>query len=162
MAPEEAYRTFTAADAKGFKAALIGGTLTFLAIYLGCGWGFHLWLGPRFRPELPGVFRIMLLGTYAAMWGLQPWYSLLGFGKSRHVTGAAIAMALGNVLFVVAWPWAAHSLPTLTTVSIGTSVGMLAATFYLRYQNARLTRDLAAHSGSATETTAFRKDLATT
>lgn len=144
--PQVAHQSLASADKKGLRAVLYCGTVVYLAVFLGCGWGLKLWLGARFTPALPGVFRVMLVGTYLSLWGVQPWYSLLGFGRSRHIFLSNVAQALSNVGLVLLWPVA-----TLTTVTVGTSAGMLASTLYLRWQGARLRRSLEPGGGEGRE-----------
>jgi O-antigen/teichoic acid export membrane protein len=142
--PQEAERSLAAADRKGLRAVLYWGTPVYATVLLFCGWGLRLWLGARFTPARPGVFRIMLVGTYLSLWGAQPWYSLLGFGRSHNILLSNVVQALCNIGLVLLWPSVLHSPATLTTVALGASAGMLASTIYLRWQNAQLRRDLAA------------------
>ena len=160
LRPEEAHHSLAAADRKGLKAVLCWGTVLYLLVFLVCGESLQLWLGARFTWELPSVFRIILVGTYIGLWGVQPWYSLLGFGRSRQILLTTLAQAVFNICFVLLWPVVLHRHATLTTVALGTSLGMLAATLCLRYQGARLRGDL--ECGGRTPTVVFRKDLVIT
>jgi len=166
--PRDAQRMLASADRKGLKLVILWGTLVYLSVYASCGWTLKLWLGARLSPELPGVFRIMLVGTYVGLWGVQPWYSLLGFGKSRHILLTNVAMAVANISFVLLWPVVLHRAATLTAISLGTGAGMLAATLYLRWQGERLKADLASadggpcNAGRPAASGVLRKDLATT
>ena len=156
LRPQDAYDRLAAADRKGAKVVLYGGTLIYLVVFALSGWGLALWLGARSTPSLPGVFRIIFFGTYISLWGVQSWYSLLGFGRSRHIFLTSVAQAVANISFVLLWRPS-----TLTSVAVGTSVGMLAAAVYLRWQNGRLRRDLASDANGAGERPGmFGKDLA--
>jgi O-antigen/teichoic acid export membrane protein len=126
-------------EQRGSRALLYGGTAAYLGLFLFSGVGLEYWLGARFTPELPGVFRIVLAGTYFGLWSVQPWYTLLGFGRSYHLFLAAALLAVTNIGFVLPW-----RRPTLITVVIGTSLGILTSTIYLRRQSARLRRELEA------------------
>jgi O-antigen/teichoic acid export membrane protein len=148
--PQEAQDRLASADRKGLKVVLYAGTLLYLVVFLFCGWGLQVWLRGRFRPELPSVFRIMLLGSYLSLWGVQPWYSLLGFGRSAHILVANLVMVVSNICFVLAWPLLLTRPATLTTVTIGTAVGILVSTLYLRWQGARLRKDLATQAPQVT------------
>jgi O-antigen/teichoic acid export membrane protein len=141
--PGGAHQRVSATDRKGLRALYLG-TPVYLAIFLFCGWGLKLWLRGRFTPELPDVFRIMLVGTYASMWGLQPWYALLGFGRSRHILISNIVQAVANISFVLLWPVVTHRSATLITVTLGTSAGLFFSMLYLRWQGKRLKFSLAA------------------
>jgi O-antigen/teichoic acid export membrane protein len=136
LCPRDAHDSLSSADRKGLRAVLYWGTPAYAAVFLCCGWGLPWWLGARFTPELPGVFRIMLMGTYLSLWGVQPWYSLLGFGRSRQIFLSNVVQALSNVGLVLLWP-----APTLITVTVGTGAGMLTSTLYLRRQGARLRKN---------------------
>jgi O-antigen/teichoic acid export membrane protein len=139
--PDDARRTLASADRKGVKAILYWGTVVYLPVFVFCGWGLRIWLGARFTPELPTVFRIMLLGTYLSLWGLQPWYSLLGFGRSRHIFLSNAAQAIANIGLVLLWPAITQRSVTLTGVTWATSFGLFASTSYLRWQGRRLGAD---------------------
>ncbi len=141
--PQQAHDRLAWADRHGLQVVLYGGTLLFLVIFLFCASGLRWWLRGRFTPELPHVFRILILGGYTSLWGVQAWYSLLGFGKSPHIFLANLLMVLCNISFVLAWPLVTARPATLTTVCIGTGFGMLASTLYLRWQGARLRTNLA-------------------
>jgi hypothetical protein len=115
----------------------------YLPVFLFCGWGLQVWLRGRFTAELPEIFRIMLLGTYLGLWGLQPWYSLLGFGRSRHIFMSNAVQALANVGLVWIWPVMWHQPVTLAGVTWATCLGLLGSTMYLRWQGRRLRRAVA-------------------
>ena len=144
--PVEAQKTLSAADSQGIRAVVRWGTVVYLPVFLFCGWGLQFWLRARFTPELPEIFRIMLLGTYLGLWGLQPWYSLLGFGRSRHIFVSNAAQALVNFGAVWIWPMLLHRAVTLSGVTWATCLGLLAATLYLRWQGRRLRRAAAVGS----------------
>ncbi len=145
--PREAHDSLVSADRKGLKILLCAGTPLYLAAYIFCGAGLEFWLRGRFTPELPEVFRIMLLGSYLSLWGVQSWYSLLGFGKGQHILFANLAMVLCNIAVVIAWPLVLHRPATLTTVVAATCAGFLSSTLYLRWRGARLRGDLTPRTG---------------
>jgi len=130
--PIEAQGYLAAADHKGLKVVVFLGTPVYLVVFAVCGFGLKLWLGARFTPEIPQIFRVLLIGTYLGLWGLQPWYSLLGFGRSRDILGSNAIQALAGLTYIIAAP------RSLETVAIGTSLGMLASTLYLRVQASKL------------------------
>jgi O-antigen/teichoic acid export membrane protein len=137
LRPGEAQQRLLAADRQGTLAIVCWGTIVYGVVFLSCQWSLRLWLGTRFTASLPGIFQILLLGTYSGLWGLQAWYSLLGFGRSRHIFGSNVVQAGCNIGFVLLWPS-----PTLAIVAIGTSLGMFASTIYLRWHAVRLRRSL--------------------
>ncbi len=146
MRPREAHDSLERADRKGSKAVLYAGTPLYAVIFVACGYGLRMWLGARFTSELPDVFRIMLVGTYIGLWGIQPWYTLLGFGKSPQILVTNLTLAISNISFVLLWPVLLNRHANLTAVVIGTSLGMFTATLYLRWQGARLREDLASRA----------------
>jgi len=148
--PREANASLASADRKGLKLVLYGGTLLYLLVFLFCEPTLRFWLRGRFRPDLPAIFRIMLVGSYVSLWGAQSWYSLLGFGKSPHILFANLAMIVSNVAWVLLWPPATGQPATLATVTLGTCVGLLASTLYLRWQGARLGKDCVQHTWQST------------
>jgi len=148
--PREANASLASAGRKGLKLVLYGGTLLYLLVFLFCEPALRFWLRGRFRPDLPSIFRIMLLGSYASLWGAQSWYSLLGFGKSPHILFANLAMIVSNIAWVLLWSPATGQPATLTTVTIGTCLGLLASTLYLRWQGARLGRNAGERSRQPT------------
>jgi O-antigen/teichoic acid export membrane protein len=148
--PEEAHRSLLAADRRGRKAVFYWGTLVYLVVFALCGRGLQFWLGTRSTPALPAVFRIMLVGTYLGLWGLQSWYSLLGFGRTRHIFLSIVAQAICNIAWVLLSPVILHRPATLPDIALGAGGGMLAATLYLRWQGAKLKEGLACRRYSTT------------
>jgi len=144
LAPTNVHRSLTAIERKSSTVLRYGGTLVFLTAFLFARFGMKLWLGDRFAPELPTVFRVMLAGVFVSLWNVQPWYTLLGFGRNTQLLFAASVMALTNVGFVLAWPRLVNQAPTLMTVVIGTSLGFLMCTVYLLGEAAKLRSELAA------------------
>ena len=149
LRPREAHASLAKADRQGRKIVLYAGTLLYLAILLFCGPGLHWWLRGRFTPELPQVFRIMLVGSYMSLWGVQSWYSLLGFGRSSRLLYANLVMVLSNISFILAWPLVTARPATLTVVTLATSLGLLISTVYLRWQGARLLEELQPRASSS-------------
>lgn len=130
-------------DRKGSKVVLYGGTALYCGVFVLAGWALHLWLGARFTPQLPGAFRILLVGTYASLWSVQPYYTLLGFGRSRQILIVQLITAGLNIAYVYGQPWLFHQPISLTTILVGTSLGMVGSAVYLRWQASRLRLDIA-------------------
>jgi len=91
-----------------------------------------VWLGNRFVETLPGVFRIMLIGTFLSLLGVPAYYTLMGTGHVRHTLGAHIVQAFVNIVIVLG------VLVALTvsadTVVWSSSIAMAGATLYLILQ----------------------------
>jgi O-antigen/teichoic acid export membrane protein len=60
-----------------------------------------LWLGERFVETLPGVFRIMLIGSFLSLLGVPAYYALMGTGYVRYSMGGHIAQAIFNLFMVL-------------------------------------------------------------
>jgi O-antigen/teichoic acid export membrane protein len=144
LAPANLDQSVTAIQRKSSMVIRYGGTLVFLTAFLFARFGLKLWLGHRFAPELPMVFRVMLAGVFVSLWNVETWYTLLGFGRNTQLFFGTSIMALTNLGFILAWPRLVHQAPTLMTVVIGTSLGFLTCTVYLLREAAKLRRELAA------------------
>ncbi len=137
------HERLAATDRKGSKVVLYGGTALYCGVFVIAGWALHLWLGSRFSPQLPGAFRILLVGTYASLWSVQPYYTLLGFGRSRQILYVQMITAFLNIAYVYGQPWLFHQPISLTTILVATSLGMVGAAVYLRWEASRLRTDIA-------------------
>jgi len=61
----------------------------------------RMWLADRFVENLPGVFRIMLIGvSFTGLLGALPYYVIMGFGKVRYLVTASIIAGGSNFLLV--------------------------------------------------------------
>lgn len=129
-------------DRKGSKVVLFAGTALYCAAFALAGVALRLWLGARFTPQLPGAFRILLVGTYASLWAVQPYYTLLGFGRSRQILISQLIIAGLNTAYVYGQPWIFHQPISLTTILVGTSVGMVGSAVYLQWQASRLRSEM--------------------
>ncbi len=76
----------------------------------------QFWLGQRFVAELPGAFRIMLLGMFLNLLGFPAYCTLLGLGMVRYVLTSQAILTAVNVLILLTAVFFGH----------GISVGMIA------------------------------------
>jgi O-antigen/teichoic acid export membrane protein len=89
----------------------------------------HLWLGARFRPELVGAVRVLLLGGFASLLGAPGYYMLLGVRSVKHVV-AAVAVQSGVNAAALGYLCYAGFLSALAVASAA-SAGIAAGGLYL-------------------------------
>ena len=63
----------------------------------------RIWLRDRYVETLPGVFRIMLVGTFLTLVGVPAYYSTMGFGRVRDIVKTNIMSAGGNFVLVTGY-----------------------------------------------------------
>jgi len=59
------------------------------------------WLGDGFVETMPGVFRIMLIGTFLSLLGVPAYQILMGIGRVRFCLGSFVISSVINVTIVV-------------------------------------------------------------
>ncbi len=123
----------------GARFILYWGAAFHLAVFVAAGWALRIWLGPRYLPALPPVFRIMLVGAYVSLWSVQSYYTLLAFGRNTNIFFCFViqlALNAGSVLAISALRGGTGV--TIEDVAIGACIGTAGMTGYLRWQSYRL------------------------
>lgn len=95
-----------------------------------------LWLGSRFDPRLPPMFRIMLAGTYVSLLGTPAFYLLLAVRRTAAVL-AGNTLQFGGAVSLVLLSIAATGSVTPLMVTAATACGMAFSTLYLSAQRRR-------------------------
>ncbi len=90
----------------------------------------EVWLRDKFVEALPGVFRIMLIGTFLSLLGVPAYYTLMGTGYVRHTLGSHIVQSTVNVAVVISCVLLT-STASVGTVVFSASSGMGLSTAYL-------------------------------
>jgi O-antigen/teichoic acid export membrane protein len=133
------YQRLVSAERAGTRFVLYWGTAFYVAVFALAGWALHAWLGPRFSPALPSVFRILLVGTYFSLWSVQAYYTLLGLGRSKHVLISFLIQLVLDVGVIYAIAVLRHGTPlSLNDIAVATAVGLTGITIYLRWQSRRV------------------------
>jgi O-antigen/teichoic acid export membrane protein len=60
-----------------------------------------LWLGDKFVETLPGVFRIMLVGTFISLLGVPAFYTIMGMGRVRFCFVSHVISSFTNVIIIL-------------------------------------------------------------
>lgn len=113
-----------------FGVPMYGGLLILLTPLL------KLWLRQRFVEGFPGVFRIMLVGTFLSLLGVPAYYTLLGLGIVRCAVTAHIILAAvsASIVLTVVFIWRSIS---VEAVSWAILTATAVTTLYLNRQNAQ-------------------------
>lgn len=98
---------------------------------------FPLWLGERYVPSLPGVFRIMCIGAFINLLGVPAFYTLMGMGRSWCVFTAHLVQGATNVIILFGALAMGGSI-TVGTVAWSVVISMGAATAYLLWEKNRV------------------------
>jgi len=61
----------------------------------------RVWLGEKFVETLPGVFRIMLVGTFISLLGVPAFYTIMGMGNVRFCFVSHVISSFTNVIIVL-------------------------------------------------------------
>jgi len=93
-----------------------------------------LWLRGSYRPALPDVFRIILIGTFFHLLAIPDYYALLGLGKVRQCA-LAYALQAGVNCVIVLGVLAALGRTSVIAVAVGVALSMIATCCYLRWQS---------------------------
>ena len=100
-----------------------------------------LWLGERFVETLPGVFRIMLIGTFLSLLCVPAYYALMGLGWMRYcflslvIQGSVNAGIVGIFLLFV-------GTVSISTVALAVMLAMGVTCLYIVWKNRSIMRKL--------------------
>ncbi len=90
----------------------------------------NIWLGDQFVNTMPGVFRILLVGSFLCLLASPPFYTLLGTGQAVHCLLACVIQSIVNVGIVLGAIYTGRSL-SVYTVAWALLGGMVLADLYL-------------------------------
>ncbi|HEY7087538.1 MAG TPA: oligosaccharide flippase family protein [Tepidisphaeraceae bacterium] len=90
----------------------------------------QLWLGHRFVPMLPPLFRILLVGTFVSLLSVPAYYLLVGLGRIRQVMlGYVLQSGTNLAVLAIAWICGIHISERLVASAVAS--GMIVAAVYL-------------------------------
>ncbi len=98
---------------------------------------FQIWLGERYNDSLPGIFRLMAVGSFMNLLGVPAFYTALGWGMSRSVFFAHLVQSGANILIVLGILLLGIPI-SLTVIAWSIMFSMGAATCYLLWEKHRL------------------------
>jgi O-antigen/teichoic acid export membrane protein len=118
-----------------FGIPMYGVLITFAPLLL------RVWLRDRFVESLPGVLRIMLVGTFLSLLGVPAYFTLMGIGHVRHNLVSHIIQSTFNAAIIIG------CVLLFSTVSAGTIVfsvssGMGLSTIYLIWRRRKAFKHL--------------------
>jgi O-antigen/teichoic acid export membrane protein len=119
-----------ALNRQAFRLILSAGVPMYLLLLLLCAPLLQIWLGARFSPELPKVFRILLVATFASLLGVPVYYTLIGLGRVRELVVSNCLQSASNVGVTILFLTIGVSL-SAATASLATAVGMAVSSLYL-------------------------------
>jgi O-antigen/teichoic acid export membrane protein len=97
-----------------------------------------IWLRTQFRPELPVVFRIMLIGSFFSLLCVPGYYILMGLGEAKSCfISSAIQWCGSFTLIGIAFLLTGKV--SVITVSVSLGVGLSLCTIYVLWKMHRLT-----------------------
>ncbi len=93
----------------------------------------RIWLRDRFVEVLPGVFRIMLIGTFISLLGVPAYYTLMGTGYVRYTLCSHVIQSIVNAVIIIGFVllFSTVSAVSAGAVVLSASLGMVASTSYL-------------------------------
>ncbi len=112
---------------KSIQVVLLASSPIFIVAFLFAPLLLRFWLGNSFHPQLPGVFRFLLVATAISLVGVPGYYALLGAGRTRGLFLCNAAQGLANALAVcgfVLW----HGSLSPVWVAVAMLAGMSAST----------------------------------
>lgn len=98
-----------------------------------------MWLGNRFQPEFPPVFRIMLLGSFFSLLCIPGYYILMGLGHAKNCFISSAFQWCASFLFI-GLAFILTGTISLVTISVSVAVGMLVCCAYILWQIDKTTR----------------------
>jgi len=113
-----------------FGIPMYGALITFAPLLL------RVWLRDRFVESLPGVLRIMLVGTFLSLLGVPAYYTLMGTGHVRHNLVSHIVQSTVNAAIVIGCVLL-YSTVSSGTVVFSVSSAMGVSTVYLIWRKRR-------------------------
>lgn len=98
---------------------------------------FRLWLRTSYVENMPTAFRVMLFGSFLSCLAVAPYFTLMGFGRVRHIFVCHLLKAIVSLSLVII---AVTLLPSLdvTIVCLATVMGHGVSLLYLVIQKRRL------------------------
>jgi len=97
----------------------------------------RLWLGTRFLEILPGVLRIMLVGTFFSVLCVPAYYTLMGLGRIRQCFLSHVIQGVVNAGVVGAGLLFAGTL-SIWSVAFAVALAMGATSFYVIWESRRV------------------------
>lgn len=118
------------------RLVIVGGVALYGILILLCPWLLKVWLGGQFRYDLPGVFRVIGLGSFLSLIGVPAYYALLGLGRARCVLLAHFIQGAINAAILVGLLLIGARISEMT-VAWSVFVSMGGAMLYLLYEMRR-------------------------
>ncbi len=127
---------------RSMRLIFLLGTPTYVTLVIVSPLLLKFWLGDRFEGSLPGVLRIMLLGTFLSLLNVPAYYIIMGLGKMSYCFLSHVIQGILNVVLVGI---AIFSIKTLSAASVAffSTVAMSMTTIYIIWQKQRVVRNLA-------------------
>jgi O-antigen/teichoic acid export membrane protein len=120
------------------KLAVVAAGPVYVVLMLFAPLLFQFWLGERYVLSLPGVFRVMAVGSFISLIGVPAYHTLLGIGDVKACFyGVAIPAAV-NVACVTAFVMASGLL-RVEYVAYSFTTGTALSTLYLLWKHRRRT-----------------------
>jgi len=114
---------------RSYRSLALVFTPLFACVGLSLPWLLRLWLGVRYSDELLVPTSLFLLGAWLSMFGLPPYYCLLGEGDGARLVFAQALQSVLNVLLSIAlWAMFPYS-PAWAALAMGLSV--MSSSIYL-------------------------------
>ncbi len=124
-------------NARAMRAIFLLGVPAYAALIVFAAFLLRLWLGARFVDALPGILRIMLLGTFFSLLCVPAYYTLMGLGRMRQCFLSHVIQGLVNTGAVAVSLLLVGSL-SIWSIASAVVLAMGATSFYTIWQSRRL------------------------
>jgi O-antigen/teichoic acid export membrane protein len=126
---------------RAMKLIFVFGVPVYIVLVIFAPMLLKLWLGERYVETLPGIFRIMLMGTFLSLLCVPAYYTLMGLGRVHHCFLSQVIQGIVNA-GVVGLIMLLAGMVSIRSVASAVVLAMGATSFYVIWQKRRAMRDL--------------------